>query len=121
MNFSILAANFNSANIRGRIKAMGENNLINKETINYLSALSRIKIKESEREKLEKDLNVVLDYVKQLQAIDTSGIDLDEELLKMKIEKKEEFEEEKLFFEREDLLEEFYHRRDKWLEIPPIF
>ena len=65
--------------------------LIDEKIIDYLSELSRIKIQESEKQKLVEDLNAVLDYVKQLQEVDTSLINLDEELLKIKTEGKDEF------------------------------
>jgi aspartyl/glutamyl-tRNA(Asn/Gln) amidotransferase C subunit len=96
--------------------------LVNKKTIDYLSELSRIKITEAEKPKLEADLNAILNYVKQLQEIDTSFINLDEKLLKIKTNKDLEYLNEKnLDFENDDLIDSFYQRKDKWLEIPPIF
>ncbi len=96
--------------------------LINKKTIDYLSELSRIKITEAEKPKLEADLNAILNYVKQLQEVDTSSINLDEELLKIKtIKESGHLNKENLTFENDDLIDGFYQRKDKWLEIPPIF
>ncbi len=97
--------------------------LIDEKIIDYLSELSRIKIQESEKQKLVEDLNAVLDYVKQLQEVDTSLINLDEELLKIKTEGKDEFfiSAENLDFLNDDLIDGFYERKDKWLQIPPIF
>jgi aspartyl-tRNA(Asn)/glutamyl-tRNA(Gln) amidotransferase subunit C len=96
--------------------------LINKKTIDYLSELSRIKITEAEKPKLEADLNAILNYVKQLQEVDTSSLNLDEELLKIKtINESGYLNEENLDFENDDLIDGFYQRKDKWLEIPPIF
>lgn len=102
---------------------MNDEFLINKKIIDYLSELSRINIKESEKPKLMEDLNAVLNYVKQLQEVDTSSINLDEELLKIKTEENNEFfiSEKNLDFLRDDLIDGFYQRKDKWLQIPPIF
>lgn len=47
---------------------------LNKETIKYLTALSRIDCSEEEQEKLLKDLRSILDYFEQLQELDTTGI-----------------------------------------------
>ncbi|HOK20873.1 MAG TPA: Asp-tRNA(Asn)/Glu-tRNA(Gln) amidotransferase subunit GatC, partial [Candidatus Paceibacterota bacterium] len=106
-----------------KIKTMEKGNLINEKTIEYLSELSRIKLTPAEKQRFEKDLNAILDYVNQLQAVDTASINLDEELLKIKtdLEAAEKTEKEKLSFERDDLIDGFYDRKEDWLKIPPIF
>jgi aspartyl-tRNA(Asn)/glutamyl-tRNA(Gln) amidotransferase subunit C len=47
---------------------------LNKETIKYLTQLSRIDCTEAEQEKLLKDLGSILDYFKELEELDTSGV-----------------------------------------------
>jgi len=105
------------------LKDQRKENLINEKTIDYLSELSRIKLTDSEKKKLEKDLNAIIDYVNQLQAVDASSINLDEELLKIQtvLEATENIEKEQLSFERDDLIDGFYDRKEDWLKIPPIF
>jgi len=102
---------------------MRKENLINEKTIDYLSELSRIKLTDSEKKKLEKDLNAIIDYVNQLQVVDALSINLDEELLKIQtvLEATENIEKEQLSFERDDLIDGFYDRKEDCLKIPPIF
>lgn len=47
---------------------------LDKKTIKHLMQLSRIQCTEEEEEKLLADLGSILDYVKQLQEIDTSQV-----------------------------------------------
>jgi aspartyl-tRNA(Asn)/glutamyl-tRNA(Gln) amidotransferase subunit C len=47
---------------------------INKELIEYLSGLSAIGLTEKEKEDRNKDLQQILDYIDQLNEIDTSDI-----------------------------------------------
>ena len=105
-------------NFCAKIKTMEKE--INAKTIDYLMDLCRMHLSEKEKERIEKDLNTILEYVKQLQAVDTSEISLDEELAKAKISQAPSSE-EGLDFDRDDLLDGFYQRRERWLEIPPIF
>ncbi len=102
---------------------MAEKNLINQEIVDYLLELSRLNISAHEKEKIEKDLNLILDYVNQLQSVDTSDIDLDQALLKSKTVSDDKKTEEGVSFNynRDDLIDTFYQQKDDWLEIPPIF
>jgi len=43
--------------------------------INHLLELARIELSSQEKEKISLDLEKILDYVKQLQKIDTAGIE----------------------------------------------
>jgi len=43
--------------------------------INHLLELSRIELSSQEKEKIAEDLEKILDYVKQLQEVDTTGIE----------------------------------------------
>ncbi|MCX8015831.1 MAG: hypothetical protein N2692_00780 [Patescibacteria group bacterium] len=99
---------------------MSGENLINQKIVDYLLDLSRLQISEKEKEKIEKDLNLILDYVKQLQEINTGGIDLEKILFQTKNSDNKEVDDD-LLFVRDDLLDGFYQRKDNWLEIPPIF
>jgi aspartyl-tRNA(Asn)/glutamyl-tRNA(Gln) amidotransferase subunit C len=47
---------------------------LTKETIRYLSKLSRIHCSEEDEEALLKDLQRILGYIEQLQNIDTEGV-----------------------------------------------
>lgn len=43
--------------------------------INHLLELARIEISKEEKEKIANDLAKILDYVKQLQEVDTTGVE----------------------------------------------
>jgi len=47
---------------------------LNKETIKYLTQLSRIECTEAEQESLLKDLQKILNYVEQLQEVETENV-----------------------------------------------
>lgn len=47
---------------------------LDKETVEYLSRLSRIECTQEEQEALLNDLKKILDYVEQLQDVDTENI-----------------------------------------------
>jgi len=47
---------------------------INKDQIKYLSLLSRMNIQESEISDIEEKLTKIIDFVDQLQSIDTDGV-----------------------------------------------
>jgi aspartyl-tRNA(Asn)/glutamyl-tRNA(Gln) amidotransferase subunit C len=50
---------------------------LNKNDIKKISQLSRIKIEEGEHEQIADQLNSIMDWIDQLNAVDVSGIDLD--------------------------------------------
>jgi len=50
---------------------------LSKEDIKKISLLARIEIKEEELGKYGKDLSSILDYVEQLQEVETTGADSD--------------------------------------------
>ncbi len=49
--------------------------LLTKEEIKKISELCKIELSESEVEKMQKDLAVVLDYVSELEKVDTTGVE----------------------------------------------
>ena len=93
--------------------------LINKKTVENLAELSRLDIKESEQEKIAKDLNSILDYIKELEKVPTQGINLDF-VKKTNKEFRHDVPQENIT-ERELLIEPFKDRKDNFLKIPPIF
>ena len=50
--------------------------MLTKEEVIKVSKLARIELSESEVEKFQKDLSAVLDYVEELKAVDTEGLDI---------------------------------------------
>ncbi|MCC5920542.1 MAG: Asp-tRNA(Asn)/Glu-tRNA(Gln) amidotransferase subunit GatC [Cyclobacteriaceae bacterium] len=48
---------------------------IDKKTIHNLAHLSRLRFDDSDAEKMEKDLNGILNWVEQLNEVDTDGVE----------------------------------------------
>lgn len=49
---------------------------ITKENVKKIGHLSRIKIEEGEHEQIAEQLNSIMDWIDQLNAVDTSSVDL---------------------------------------------
>lgn len=49
--------------------------MLTKEEIQHIAALARIGVSEKDIEKYQKDLSAVLDYFKQLEEVNTDGIE----------------------------------------------
>lgn len=49
--------------------------LINKKTLKHLAELARIELNAREEIRLLKDLQKILDYFKELQSLDTAGVE----------------------------------------------
>ncbi len=48
---------------------------INAETVQHLAQLSNIALTDNESERLQKDLNSIVQYISQLDELDTDGVD----------------------------------------------
>ncbi|OGN27384.1 MAG: hypothetical protein A2941_00870 [Candidatus Yanofskybacteria bacterium RIFCSPLOWO2_01_FULL_49_17] len=49
--------------------------MLTDKELGHIAELARIKIEDSERERLKKDLSSILDYVEKLNSADTTGVD----------------------------------------------
>ncbi|MEK7598194.1 MAG: Asp-tRNA(Asn)/Glu-tRNA(Gln) amidotransferase subunit GatC [Patescibacteria group bacterium] len=49
--------------------------MISKDEVKHIAGLARIGVSEKEIEKFSKDLSAVLDWVKELQKVDVSGVE----------------------------------------------
>lgn len=45
------------------------------KTIKHIASLARIKLTEGEEEKMKNELSSILDYIEQLNKVDTSGVE----------------------------------------------
>ncbi len=50
--------------------------MLSKEEVIKISEMARIELTEAEVEKFQKDLSSVLDYVEELKAVDTEGLEI---------------------------------------------
>ena len=48
---------------------------VNKEQIEHLALLARLDVTENEKKKYAEQISAILDYIEQLRAIDTAGIE----------------------------------------------
>ncbi|HYF84557.1 MAG TPA: Asp-tRNA(Asn)/Glu-tRNA(Gln) amidotransferase subunit GatC [Clostridia bacterium] len=48
--------------------------MITKKDVEYVAALSRLEFSEDEKEKYTEQLNVILEYINQLNELDTEGV-----------------------------------------------
>jgi aspartyl-tRNA(Asn)/glutamyl-tRNA(Gln) amidotransferase subunit C len=50
-------------------------NIISDETIEYVGILAKLELSPEEKERAKKDMGEMLDYIDQLNALDTSGVE----------------------------------------------
>ena len=50
-------------------------NIIDDETIEYVSILAKLELSEEEREQAKKDMGRMLDYIDKLNELDTDGVE----------------------------------------------
>lgn len=92
---------------------------VTKEVIDNLARLARIKLAEGEKEKLLADLEKILNYFKELQSLDTSGV----EPMTGGTHEKNVFREdgERPKIDQEAGVEAFPETSEGYLKIPPVF
>jgi len=88
--------------------------------INHLLELARIELSFQEKEKIVLDLEKILDYVKQLQEVDTAGVEpmTGGSLLENICREDEEKEKQDL---SEELKKSAPSLKNNYFKIPPIF
>ncbi|POZ91074.1 hypothetical protein AD60_03645 [Petrotoga sp. SL27] len=92
---------------------------INNELIKKLKKLSNIELNQSEEEKIKKDLNDLLDYLKILDEIDVDGV---EEMISpvefsTSVLRKDEVES---FENKKEIINNFPETKDGFLTVPGI-
>ncbi len=96
-------------------KFMFDDNFLNK-----LEELARLKIVKN-REKFYQDFQKIVDYFKELEKIDVSSINLEQEIKKdfaFNVFQKENNQD---WFEKENLIDQFKEKTDKFLKLPNVF
>ena len=54
---------------------MSEKNMISDETIEYVGILAKLELNDEEKERAKKDMGDMLDYIDQLNELDTEGVE----------------------------------------------
>ena len=50
-------------------------NIISDETMEYVGILAKLELSEEEKEQAKKDMETMLDYIDQLNELDTTGVE----------------------------------------------
>lgn len=68
--------------------------MIDKKEIEHIANLARIELSEAEKEQYQEQLSLVLDYIDQLQEVDTSTVEITAQVTGLKnINRADEYEE----------------------------
>lgn len=91
---------------------------LDKKTLEYLAGLGRIELTESEKPKLLKDLQEILNHFEELQKLDTTNAEpISGGTFQQNIFREDEATEEK----NEKLTDAFPEKENDFLKIPPVF
>jgi aspartyl-tRNA(Asn)/glutamyl-tRNA(Gln) amidotransferase subunit C len=87
--------------------------------INHLLELARIELSSQEKEKITSDLEKILDYVKQLQELDTTGVEpMTGGTLLQNVCREDEIHKQK---ENDQLKNSVLDTEEGYFKVPPIF
>lgn len=92
--------------------------MITRKDVEYVAALSRLEFSEEEKEKYREQLSVILEYVSQLNELDTAGVEPAYHVMQVTdVMRKDEV---KPSMEREKVLLNAPAARDGCIEVPKI-
>lgn len=95
-----------------------EEKRIKKQDVEYLSELARIELTEQEKEKLCSDLEKILNYVSQLERLDTEKVEGTYHVLPVKNVFREDKVEKRI--PEEDILKTAPARKENFYKVPKI-
>jgi len=93
--------------------------MIDKQQIEHIAKLARIELTEEEKEKFTKELSSVLDYVNQLNKVDTSKIEGISQVTGLENIIREDME-DKIRDKRYKLLNEAPKRKEDYIQVPKV-
>lgn len=92
---------------------------ISSDDVKYVAALAKIAITDEEAVKLTKELDAILGYVKQLDAVDTTGLEPTYQVTGLKnVTRPDEVID--YGTTRDDLLKNAPRQRDGYIEVPKV-
>src|SRR5690348_16867663 len=92
---------------------------ISKDDVKYVAALAKIAITDEEATKFTKELDAILGYVRQLDAVDTTGLEPTYQVTGLKnVTRPDELTD--YGTSREDLLKNAPRQRDGYIEVPKV-
>jgi aspartyl-tRNA(Asn)/glutamyl-tRNA(Gln) amidotransferase subunit C len=94
--------------------------MISKKDIRHIAKLAKLKLKEGEIEKFQKELSEILEYVEKLNEVDVREIE--PKSYSMWLEKTMRKDEEKKSFDykKEELIEQFSQKERNFLKVKKI-
>jgi aspartyl-tRNA(Asn)/glutamyl-tRNA(Gln) amidotransferase subunit C len=89
------------------------------DEVRRIASLAKIAVTDDEAEKLAKDLASILEYVDQLDAVDTTGLEPTYQVTGLtNVKRKDEVID--YGTERKDLLKNVHRTRDGYIEVPKV-
>jgi len=97
---------------------------LDKKTLEYLAQLGRIELTDSEKPKLLKDLQEILNYFKELEKLDTTGVEpMSGGTFQENIFREDEIRDTNANQEMKSkkIIQSFPEKEKDFLKIPPVF
>lgn len=94
--------------------------MISKEKIEHIAKLARIELSEQEKEKFTKELSLILDYVEQLNKVDTSKVGGIPQVAGLENVAREDNPRSKIQDLRSKLLKNAPSRKGDYIKVPKI-
>jgi len=93
--------------------------MISRKDIQHIAKLAKIKLKEEEIERFQKELPKILEYVEKLNEVDIQKIEVKDYFWLQKTMRKDE--EKKYFdYKKENLIEQFSQKERNYLKVKKI-
>lgn len=99
-------------------KSLYNKSMLSTEEVKKVAQLARIELSDSEVEKFQKDLSSVLDYVEELKAVDTDGLDIVASVTGLENVQRED--RAVLVDYQEDIMANAPERKDKYYKVKSI-
>jgi aspartyl-tRNA(Asn)/glutamyl-tRNA(Gln) amidotransferase subunit C len=94
--------------------------MINKAKVKHIAKLARLKLKEKEIEKYQKELSKILEYIEKLKEVDVSGIEPTFHPLKVKNVVRNDIETKKDIKEIKKLIDLMPEKKEGYLRVKKI-
>jgi len=95
-----------------------EKKIIGKKEVEYLGKLARIQLKEEEKNKLEKDIGKILEYISKLNEVNTENVEPTYHVLPIKNIFREDIPENST--PKEEILKNSPDKDDDFFKVPRI-
>ena len=93
-------------------------NIISEKDVEYVARLSRLKIKEEQKQKFTNQLNTILEYIETLNKLDTSRIEPTSHVVPLKNVRRKDTP--KPSFPVEEVLKNAPDKERGYFKVPPI-